>query len=56
MRLFGVILKNSELLADTAIERLDPVWKSSLLKKDRDFVPIRRSPIVKINHRLFLLL
>jgi len=45
--LFGVVLKNSEWLADVDIDRHDPVSKSGLLEKDRDVVAVRNGPLVE---------
>jgi hypothetical protein len=56
MRLLGDIAKKLELLAFADVDRHDPVGDRSLLKKDRDLMPVRRGPIVEINHRLTLLL
>src|ERR1700747_2310523 len=43
-----------ELVAFANVERHDLVGDRSLLEKDRYLVPIRRGPVVEINHRLTL--
>jgi hypothetical protein len=52
MRLFGATARKLrlELLALADIDRNDFVFQPGLFEKDRDFVAVRRGPVMHIDH------